>query len=92
MVTAVEIHDRLAQDSPLLPALLDTTAKTFKVSEVSADKGYSSIAEKRCIETIQSGKPRTGFMKYGDTIRIEMKGRNGVSLFGAIEQKVVEVG
>ena len=30
-------------------------------------------------------------MKYGDTIRIEMKGRNGVSLFGAIDQKVVEV-
>jgi fumarylacetoacetate (FAA) hydrolase len=28
-------------------------------------------------------------MKYGDTIRIEMKGRDGRSLFGAIEQEVV---
>jgi fumarylacetoacetate (FAA) hydrolase len=28
-------------------------------------------------------------MKYGDTIRIEMKGRDGLSLFGAIEQEVV---
>ena len=43
VVTAVEIRDRDAQDSPLLPDLLATTAKTFKVSEVSADKGYSSI-------------------------------------------------
>jgi len=51
-------------------------------------KGYSCIAEKRAIETIQDGKPSTGFMKYGDTIRIEMKGKDGQSVFGAIEQKV----
>jgi fumarylacetoacetate (FAA) hydrolase len=52
-------------------------------------KGYSCIAEKRAIETIQDGKPSTEFMKFGDTIRIEMKGRDGRSLFGAIEQKIV---
>ncbi|MCY7306561.1 MAG: fumarylacetoacetate hydrolase family protein [Rhodoferax sp.] len=51
-------------------------------------KGYSCIAEKRAIETIQDGKPSTPFMQYGDTIRIEMKGRDGQSIFGAIEQKV----
>ena len=51
-------------------------------------KGYSCIAEKRVIETIQNGKPSTGFMKYGDTIRIEMKGQDGQSMFGAIEQKI----
>ena len=27
-------------------------------------------------------------MKYGDTIRIEMKGKDGVSVFGAIDQKI----
>ncbi|MEJ8824366.1 fumarylacetoacetate hydrolase family protein [Variovorax humicola] len=52
-------------------------------------KGYSCIAEKRCIETIQDGQPTTEFMKYGDTIRIEMLGRDGQSVFGAIEQEVV---
>ena len=52
-------------------------------------KGYSCIAEKRCIETIQDGQPSTEFMKYGDTIRIEMKGKDGQSVFGAIEQEVV---
>ncbi len=51
-------------------------------------KGYSCIAEKRCIETILHGKPSTEFMKFGDTIRIEMKGKDGQSLFGAIDQKV----
>jgi fumarylacetoacetate (FAA) hydrolase len=52
-------------------------------------KGYSCIAEKRAIETILDGKPSTEFMKFGDTIRIEMKGPSGESLFGAIEQEIV---
>ena len=52
-------------------------------------KGYSCIAEKRCIETILDGAPATEFMKFGDTIRIEMKGRDGQSVFGAIEQEIV---
>ncbi len=51
-------------------------------------KGYSCIAEKRAIETIQDGKPATAFMKFGDTIRIEVKGRDGQSVFGAIDQKI----
>jgi fumarylacetoacetate (FAA) hydrolase len=55
-------------------------------------KGYSCIAEKRCIETIQTGQPYTDFMKFGDTIRIEMKGLDGRSLFGAIDQEIVSTG
>jgi fumarylacetoacetate (FAA) hydrolase len=51
-------------------------------------KGYSCIAEKRAIETIMDGKPATEYMKFGDTIRIEMKGRDGQSVFGAIDQKI----
>lgn len=51
-------------------------------------KGYSCIAEKRCIETIQDGKPSTEFMKFGDTIKIEMKGKDGHSIFGAIDQEI----
>ncbi|MZR29869.1 fumarylacetoacetate hydrolase family protein [Sneathiella litorea] len=50
--------------------------------------GYSCIAEIRMIETINSGKPVTPFMKFGDTVRIEMKDANGASIFGAIDQKV----
>ncbi len=55
-------------------------------------KGYSCIAEKRCIETIQDGAPATEFMKFGDTIKIEMKGLDGKSLFGAIDQEIVMAG
>jgi fumarylacetoacetate (FAA) hydrolase len=58
------------------------------VSNKDWTKGYSCIAEKRAIETIEAGAPSTPFMSYGDTIRIEMKGRDGRSVFGAIEQQV----
>ena len=51
-------------------------------------KGYSCIAEKRAIETILDGQPSTDFMKFGDTVRIEMKGKDGQSVFGAIEQRI----
>ncbi|MFO1340413.1 MAG: fumarylacetoacetate hydrolase family protein [Burkholderiaceae bacterium] len=62
------------------------------VSNKDWSKGYSCIAEKRAIETIEQGAPQTEFMQFGDTIRIEMKGKDGHSVFGAIEQTVVEAG
>ena len=51
-------------------------------------KGYSCIAELRTIETIETGAPKTPFMKFGDTVRIEMRDKAGHSVFGAIEQTV----
>ena len=62
------------------------------VSNKDWSRGYSCIAEKRAIETIESGAPKTSFMQFGDTIRIEMKGEDGASMFGAIEQRVATVG
>jgi fumarylacetoacetate (FAA) hydrolase len=59
------------------------------VSNEDWAKGYSCIAEKRAIETIQDGAPKTPFMAYGDTVTIEMKGADGQSIFGVIEQRVV---
>jgi transposase len=42
IVTAVEILGRNTNDSIVLPALVENTAKNFKIAEVSADKGYAS--------------------------------------------------
>ena len=61
------------------------------VSNKDWSHGYSCIAEKRAIETIESGAPKTEFMKFGDTIRIEMKGNDGMSVFGAIEQTIARL-
>lgn len=54
--------------------------------------GYSCIAEIRMIETINTGAAQTPFMKFGDTVRIEMNDKDGHSIFGAIEQTVEKYG
>ena len=60
------------------------------ISNYDRSKGSSCIAEKRMLETIEDGKPGTPFMSFGDTVRIEMLDRDGNSIFGAIDQKVIK--
>ena len=60
------------------------------ISNSDRAKGYSCLAEKRTLETLDTGKPITPFMKPGDTVAIEMLGPDGESLFGRIEQRVVQ--
>ncbi|MBX9464274.1 MAG: fumarylacetoacetate hydrolase family protein [Aquamicrobium sp.] len=50
--------------------------------------GYSCLAELRIVETLENGKATSHFMRFGDTVRIEMKDKDGHSIFGAIEQVV----
>ncbi|WP_337921255.1 fumarylacetoacetate hydrolase family protein [Vibrio cholerae] len=52
--------------------------------------GYSCIAELRMIETLRDGEPKTSFMRFGDTVRIEMLNPQQQSIFGAIEQQVMQ--
>jgi fumarylacetoacetate (FAA) hydrolase len=60
------------------------------ISNEDRSAGISCLAERRMIETIENGQPETPFMKVGDTIRIEMLDDAGTSIFGTIDQKVVE--
>jgi fumarylacetoacetate (FAA) hydrolase len=60
------------------------------VSNKDARRGYTCIAEKRALEMLEGGAPMTAFMRFGDTIRIEMLDTAGKSIFGAIDQKVVQ--
>jgi fumarylacetoacetate (FAA) hydrolase len=53
--------------------------------------GSACIAEKRGIEAVDQGKPATPYMRFGDTVRIEMRDSYGASVFGAIEQRMVQV-
>jgi fumarylacetoacetate (FAA) hydrolase len=59
------------------------------VSNADRARGVSCLAERRMIETIDQGEPRTPFMKVGDTIEIEMLDAQGRDIFGRIAQKVV---
>ena len=62
------------------------------ISNYDRSRGASCIAEKRMLETIEHGEPKTPFMRFGDTVRIEMLDETGDSIFGAIDQKVVQAG
>jgi fumarylacetoacetate (FAA) hydrolase len=72
--------DDMMVNFPRLIAHLCKTRRARAGSIVGA--GYTSIAE-------QSGSE---FMRFGDTIRIEMLDEKGKSIFGAIEQKVARPG
>ncbi|MDP9001151.1 MAG: hypothetical protein M3O46_13705, partial [Myxococcota bacterium] len=61
------------------------------VSNRDRARGVSCIAEKRTLETLDTGKPSTPFLKDGDTIAIEMLDPGGRSIFGSIEQRVKAV-
>ncbi|MCC6472939.1 MAG: fumarylacetoacetate hydrolase family protein [Burkholderiales bacterium] len=58
------------------------------VSNADPAAGSSCIAERRAIERIGHGEPRTPLMIFGDRVRIEMLDAQGRSIFGAIDQKV----
>ncbi|MCK9379713.1 MAG: fumarylacetoacetate hydrolase family protein [Sulfuritalea sp.] len=60
----------------------------FGSSVANGGVGYCCIAEVRMYETIEEGKPRTPFMRFGDRVRIEMRDGSGASIFGAIDQVV----
>jgi fumarylacetoacetate (FAA) hydrolase len=59
-------------------------------NETYREVGSACIAERRGIELVDHGKPSTEYMKFGDTVRIEMADANGQSIFGAINQKIVK--
>jgi fumarylacetoacetate (FAA) hydrolase len=54
--------------------------------------GYACIAEQRMVETILKRASLTPFLRFGDSVRIEMKNAAGHSIFGAIEQEVLPHG
>jgi len=60
------------------------------VSNKDRSVGSSCIVEKRTLEKLETGESTTPFMKFGDTVKIDMLDKNGASIFGSIEQKVTQ--
>jgi fumarylacetoacetate (FAA) hydrolase len=71
------------------PLTAGTVVGSGTIANEDTSKGASCLAEIRMLEIIADGKPSTPFMKFGDTIRIEMYDDQGDSIFGAIEQTIV---
>jgi len=60
------------------------------VSNRDRKKGAGCLFERRAEEILKEGKAKTPFLKFGDRVRIEMLGPDGKSVFGAIDQAVVQ--
>lgn len=59
------------------------------VSNCDRSRGSSCLAERRMLEQIEHGSPRTPFLKFGDRVRIEMLDARGHNLFGTLDQRVI---
>ena len=70
------------------PLSAGTIVGSGTVANEDTSLGASCFAEKRTVETLETGAPITPFMKYGDVVRIEMLDADGASIFGAIEQQI----
>ena len=58
-------------------------------NETCREVGSSCLAERRAIELLDSGAPRTPYMAFGDHVRMESRSRDDQPLFGAISQRAV---
>ena len=67
-----------------------TVVGSGTVSNKGSKDGSCCLAEIRCLETIRDGKPKTEFMKFGDRVEIDMFDKDGKTIFGRINQKVVK--
>ncbi len=52
--------------------------------------GSACLAERRALDIIELGECKTDFLKFGETLKFEVNDKDGNSVFGAIEHKVVQ--
>ncbi|NMN04041.1 fumarylacetoacetate (FAA) hydrolase [Novosphingobium sp. SG919] len=84
-------HELVAHAAATRDLVAGTVIGSGTVSnENFREVGSSCIAERRGIEIVDEGAPRTDFMKFGDSVRMEGRLPDGRSPFGVIEQKVVK--
>ncbi|HTV86421.1 MAG TPA: fumarylacetoacetate hydrolase family protein [Dyella sp.] len=70
------------------PLTAGTIVGSGTIANEDTSKGASCLAEQRTVETLRDGRPTTPFLTFGDTLRIEVTDKHGVSIFGAIEQAI----
>jgi fumarylacetoacetate (FAA) hydrolase len=94
--TGPEMHFSFAQLVAHATRTRALTAGTLvgsgTVSNEDRTRGVSCLVERRTLETLEGGAPRTPYLQPGDTIRIEAFDAAGWSVFGAIEQHVEREG
>ena len=83
-------HQLIAHAAQTRKLSAGTIIGSGTVSNADRKAGSACISERRGIEMAESGEIRTGFMRFGDTVRMEAKNTSEQPLFGAIDQRIVQ--
>jgi fumarylacetoacetate (FAA) hydrolase len=59
------------------------------ISNADPERGVSCLQERRALETLEAGAPRTPFLRVGSRVQIEFRLPDGSTPFGSMEQGVV---
>jgi len=70
------------------PLTAGTIVGSGTIANQDTSKGASCLAEQRTVETLRDGKASTPFLKFGDSLRIDVTDKQDASIFGAIEQVI----
>ena len=88
---SVGFHDLIAHAAATRDLCAGTIIGSGTVSNANyREVGSSCISERRAIEMVDGGEPRTPFMSFDDSVSMEARTSRGDVLFGAIEQRVVQ--
>jgi fumarylacetoacetate (FAA) hydrolase len=74
------------------PLTAGTIVGSGTIANQDTSRGASCLAEQRTVEKLRDGEPKTPFLKYGNTVKIDMHDADGNSIFGAIEQEIAAPG
>jgi len=75
----------IAHAAATRPLSAGTIIGSGTIANVDESRGSSCLAERRVLEIIADGEAKTPFMRFGDSVRIEMLDTQGHSIFGAVE-------
>jgi len=84
------IHDLIAHAARTRDLVAGTIIGSGTVSNAAyATVGSACLSEKRAIEMIEDGAPKTPFLHFGDRVTMEVETARG-SPFGTIDQRVIQ--
>jgi fumarylacetoacetate (FAA) hydrolase len=82
------LHELIAHAAKTRDLAAGTMVGTGTISNHDLSAGYACLMEARLVEQVETGAAKTAFLRFGDSVRIEMRDDSGASVFGAIEQVV----
>ncbi|MDT8398594.1 MAG: fumarylacetoacetate hydrolase family protein [Pseudomonadales bacterium] len=86
----VGFHELVAHAAATRPLCAGTIIGSGTVSNDNfREVGSTCIAERRGMEIVDEGVAKTGFMQFGDRVRMEVRSADDLLLFGAIDQQVI---